>query len=101
MDSMVEASAIKDPSMTGNGDGNVYVKWNPAADDDEAATEHIPGANIFEATGHELLGHMWGEVFGGHSAGTAANKQDAVNAENQVRATDPTRGQKERHDSYK
>lgn len=57
----------------------------------------IPGANIGETAAHELLGHMWGEVFGGHLAGTAANKADAVMAEDAVRATDPTRGQKVTH----
>jgi hypothetical protein len=88
------------PSMTGNNDGNVYIKWNPGPDDAEAASERIPGVNRSEAMGHELLGHLWGEVFGGHAVGTAANKQDAVNAENAVRATDPTRGQKATHDHY-
>lgn len=57
----------------------------------------IPGANLGEAAAHELLGHMWGEVFGGHLAGTAANMADAVRAEDAVRATDPTRGQKVTH----
>lgn len=90
------------PSMTGNNDGNVYIKWNPGPDDvaNEAGIERIPGANRGEAMAHELLGHQWGEVFGGHMIGTAANKQDAVNAENAVRATDPTRGQKAQHDHY-
>jgi hypothetical protein len=57
----------------------------------------IPGANTGETAAHELLGHLWGEVFGGHLAGTAANKADAVMAEDAVRATDPTRGQKVTH----
>jgi hypothetical protein len=88
--------------MTGNDDGNVYIKWNPGPDDvaNEAGIERIPGANRGEAMAHELLGHMWGEAFGGHMIGTAANKQDSVNAENAVRATDPTRGQKATHDHY-
>jgi hypothetical protein len=59
--------------------------------------DHIPPANIGEKFAHELLGHMWGEVFGGHPGGTAANKQDAVNSENEVRRTDPSRGQKTKH----
>lgn len=58
----------------------------------------IPGANVGETTAHELLGHLWGEVFGGHPHGTAANKADAITAEDAVRATDPTRGQKFTHD---
>jgi hypothetical protein len=90
------------PSLTGNPDGNVYIKWNPGPDDvaNEAGIEHIPGVNRGEAIAHELLGHLWGEVFGRHAVGTAANKQDAVNAENAVRATDPKRGQKAQHDHY-
>ena len=51
-----------------------------------------------ETTAHELFGHLWGEVFGHHPSGTAENKQDAVDAENDVRRTDPTRRQKEVHD---
>ena len=91
------------PSLTGKADGNVYIKWNPGPDDvaNEAGLEHIPGVNRGEAMAHELLGHLWGEVFGGNAHGTAANKQDAVNAENAVRATDPTRRQKAQHDHYK
>src|ERR1700688_3003646 len=46
--------------------------------------DHIPPANIGEKFAHELLGHMWGEVFGGAPGGSAANKQDAVNSENEV-----------------
>ena len=86
------------PSMTGNNDGNVYVRWNPGRYDQESRDENIPAANMGEAMAHELLGHLWGEVYGGHMAGTAANKQDAVHAENAVRKTDPSRGQKATHD---
>ena len=52
-----------------------------------------------EKFAHELLGHVWGEYFGGHSAvrDTSANGRDAVNAENEVRRTDPSRGQKTEH----
>jgi RHS repeat-associated protein len=59
--------------------------------------DHIPPANLGEKFAHELLGHMWGEVFGGAPGGTAANKRDAVNSENEVRRTDPSRGQKTKH----
>jgi hypothetical protein len=58
---------------------------------------HPPGANIGEKVAHEMLGHLWGEEIAGHLAGTAQNKQDAINAENAVRATDPARGQKTAH----
>ena len=65
--------------------------------DTDAARDGIPAANIGEKFAHELLGHLWGEVFGGHNVGTAANKQDSIRSENEVRATDPTRGQKTKH----
>lgn len=83
--------------ITDNG-GNTFVKPDPASDDAEARDESIPGANLAETTAHELLGHVWGAAFGGHAPGTAENKQDSVNAENAVRHTDPTRGQKKDHD---
>jgi RHS repeat-associated protein len=81
-----------------------YVEPYPSSADTEAQRERIPGANLGETTAHELLGHVWGELIGGHPAyppGTAnsgLNKQDAVNSENVVRATDPSRGQKRNHD---
>jgi RHS repeat-associated protein len=68
-----------------------------AAVDTDAARDHIPPASLGEKFAHELLGHEWGEVFGGHPNGTAANKRDAINSENEVRKTDPSRGQKTRH----
>jgi RHS repeat-associated protein len=81
-----------------------YVNSDPSSADSEARKEGIPGANLGETTAHELLGHVWGELVGGHPAyppGTengALNKRDAVNSENAVRATDPSRGQKQNHD---
>ena len=77
---------------------------DPSHADSEAKSEGIPGANLAETTAHELLGHVWGELAAGHTAypsgtpGSALNKQDAVKAENAVRATDPSRGQKTKHD---
>jgi hypothetical protein len=65
--------------------------------DTDARGEGIPWANFGEKTAHELMGHVWGELIGGHPAGTAENKQDALKAENEVRATDPSRGQKTQH----
>jgi RHS repeat-associated protein len=59
--------------------------------------DHIPPANIGEKFAHELLGHMWGELFGGHTGGSVANKRDSVNSENEVRRTEPSRGQKTKH----
>ena len=57
--------------------------------------------------GHEVLGHMWGEMFGGHPAmvnghASRANMRDSIIGENAVRALDPTRGQKglESHHNY-
>jgi len=81
-----------------------YVEPDPSHADSEAKSEGIPGANLAETTAHELLGHVWGELAAGHTAypsgtpGSALNKQDAVKAENAVRATDPSRGQKTKHD---
>jgi hypothetical protein len=46
---------------------------------------------------HELLGHLWGEMFGGNTAGTTANKRDALDAENVVRGTARSRGAKITH----
>ncbi|MGH9788091.1 MAG: RHS repeat-associated core domain-containing protein [Candidatus Acidiferrales bacterium] len=57
----------------------------------------IPGANLQETAAHELLGHMWAEIFGGQPAGTTSNARAAVVAENEVRKTDPSRGLKIRH----
>lgn len=57
----------------------------------------IPGADVNETMGHELLGHLWGQMFGGHQPGTKANLRDSVDAENAVRATDPDRGTKLTH----
>jgi RHS repeat-associated protein len=68
-----------------------------ATTDTDASRDHIPPANMAEKFAHELLGHEWGEVFGGHPAGSAANKQDAINSENEVRRTDPSQGQKTEH----
>jgi len=76
-----------------------WVDPNPATDasDTDAARDGIPPANLGEKTAHELLGHVWGEMVAGHRGGTAQNKQDSINAENEVRRTDPTRGQKTKH----
>jgi RHS repeat-associated protein len=60
----------------------------------------IPGANLQEAAAHELLGHMWAELFGGQAAGTTGNARAAVVAENEVRKTDPSRGLKIRHGAF-
>jgi hypothetical protein len=57
----------------------------------------IPGANIAEATAHELLGHAWAEMIMGYKPGTTPNFRAAIDAENAVRRTDPSRGQKTRH----
>jgi hypothetical protein len=57
----------------------------------------IPGANAEEVAAHELLGHVWGDLIGGQSAGTDNNKKAALIAEDRVRNTDPARGIKFRH----
>jgi hypothetical protein len=74
-------------------------RWQMDKVDTDSIRDHIPPPNMGEKFAHELLGHVWGEYFGGHSAvrDTAANGRDAVNAENEVRRTDPSRGQKTVH----
>jgi len=57
----------------------------------------IPGATIGEAAAHELLGHVWGDLVGGQSAGTVGNLREALIAEDRVRNTDPSQGLKIRH----
>jgi len=62
--------------------------------DQDAIDQRISEANTAEEFGHEILGHIWGELIGGHPAGTRANMRDSIIGENAVRALDPTRGQK-------
>jgi len=70
--------------------------------DPDATAQNIPQANTAEEFGHEALGHVWGELNGGHPAGTRANMRDSITGENAVRALDPARGQKglESHHNY-
>jgi hypothetical protein len=70
--------------------------------DQDAIAQGIPQANTGEEFAHEVLGHIWGDVFGLHFAGTRANMRDSIQAENAVRALDPARGQKalESHHNY-
>jgi hypothetical protein len=70
--------------------------------DPDAVAQHIPQANTAEEFGHEVLGHIWGDMIGGHPAGTRANMRDSIIREDAVRALDPTRGQKglESHHNY-
>jgi len=65
--------------------------------DSDSERDHIPVVNLGEKFGHEVLGHLWGEMIMGHAADTAQNRQDAIDGENAVRATDPSRGQKTKH----
>jgi RHS repeat-associated protein len=86
-----DAQAFIDPSRT---PGAVY--------DQDAVDQGIPQANTAEEFGHEVLGHIWGELLGGAPAGTRANMRDSITGEDAVRALDPTRGQKglESHHNY-
>ncbi len=70
--------------------------------DPDAVAQGIPQANTGEEFGHEVLGHIWGELIGWHFAGTRANMRDSIQAENAVRNLDPARGQKalESHHNY-
>jgi RHS repeat-associated protein len=85
------AQAFIDPTRT---PGAVY--------DQNAVDQGIHQANTGEEFGHEVLGHIWGEMFGGAPAGTRGNMRDSIIGENAVRALDPTRGQKgvESHHNY-
>ena len=84
------AQAFIDPTRT----GGTY--------DQDAVDQGLPQANTGEEFGHEVLGHIWGEIIGGDLAGTRANMRDSIIGENSVRALDPTRGQKgiESHHNY-
>jgi RHS repeat-associated protein len=84
------AQAFIDPTRS----GAVY--------DPDAVSQGIPQANTAEEFGHEVLGHIWGEMFGGAPAGTRANMRDSIIGEDAVRALDPARGQKgiESHHNY-
>jgi RHS repeat-associated protein len=86
-----DAQAFIDPNRTS---GAIY--------DADAVAQGIPQANTAEEFGHEVLGHIWGELNGGHPAGTRANMRDSITGEDAVRALDPTRGQKglESHHNY-
>lgn len=76
--------------------------WNGQPFDQNAVDQGLPQANTAEEFGHEVLGHIWGEMLGGAPAGTRANMRDSIIGENAVRALDPTRGQKglESHHGY-
>ncbi len=76
--------------------------WNGQPFDQDAVDQGLPQANTAEEFGHEVLGHIWGEMLGGAPAGTRANMRDSIIGENAVRALDPTRGQKglESHHGY-
>lgn len=85
------AQAFIDPSRA---PGIIY--------DPDAVGQNLPQATTAEEFGHEVLGHIWGELIGGDPAGTRANMRDSIIGENAVRALDPTRGQKgpDSHHNY-
>jgi hypothetical protein len=86
-----DAQGFIDPTRTR---GAVY--------DPDAIAQGLPQANTGEEFGHEVLGHIWGELNGGHPAGTQANMRDSIAGEDAVRKLDPTRGQKaiDSHHNY-
>jgi RHS repeat-associated protein len=86
-----DTEAFIDPTRT---QGAVY--------DPDAIAQGIPQANTAEEFGHEVLGHIWGELNGGHQAGTRGNMRDSITGEDAVRKLDPSRGQKglESHHNY-
>jgi hypothetical protein len=85
-----DTQAFIDPQRTG------------ATYDQDAIAQGLPQANTAEEFGHEVLGHIWGEISGGHTAATRANMRDSIQGENAVRKLDPARGQKgiESHHNY-
>jgi RHS repeat-associated protein len=70
--------------------------------DRDAISEGVPQSNTGEEFAHEVLGHIWGDWFGGAPAGSRGNMRDSIAAEDAVRALDPSRGQKgiESHHNY-
>ena len=82
---------------------NVYFRGNPSSFDGDTrgfingGMGTIPGASFAETMGHELLGHTWGQLFGGNPAGTKGNLRQSVLGEDAVRRTDPARGLKTTH----
>jgi hypothetical protein len=70
--------------------------------DRDAVADNVPQSNTGEEFAHEVLGHIWGDWFGGAPAGTRGNMRDSIAAEDAVRELDPTRGQKglESHHNY-
>jgi hypothetical protein len=86
-----DPQAFIDPTRTR---GAVY--------DPDAIRQGLPQGNTAEEFGHEVLGHIWGELNGGHPAGTRANMRDSISGEDVVRKLDPTRGQKaiDSHHNY-
>jgi RHS repeat-associated protein len=62
--------------------------------DRDAIRNNVPQSNTGEEFAHEVLGHIWGDWFGGEPAGTRGNMRDSIAAEDAVRALDPARGQK-------
>jgi len=82
-----------------------FIDPNPRSGsiyDPDAVENRVPQANTGEEFAHEVLGHIWGDMFGGAPAGTRGNMRDSIAAEDAVRALDPTRGQKpiESHHNY-
>jgi hypothetical protein len=82
---------------------HVYIQANPSSWDKDTrgftgtGFGTIPGANFGETMAHELLGHTWGNLFGGAPMGTTGNLRQSILAEDQVRRTDPSRGLKTTH----
>ena len=70
--------------------------------DTDAIGQGLPQANNAEKFGHEILGHVWGEMIAGHPYGTKINMRDAIEGENGARQLDPAQGQKglESHHHY-
>jgi RHS repeat-associated protein len=104
-------STSRTPSM-----GRDPQSWtdadHPNKRDTDAEHQGIPQANSAEAFGHEVLGHIWGELVGNHplmlpnhrdpSPTARANMRDSLTGENAVRKFEGEneRGQKLTHHNY-
>ena len=90
-------------SLPVNNPRDAYLRFDPSEFDTDTrgfigtGFGTIPGATFAETLAHELLGHTWGNAFGGARMNTTANLRQSVLAEDHVRRTDPTRGIKTRH----
>jgi RHS repeat-associated protein len=69
-------------------------RWDGQGYDPDAIAKGLSQATTAEEFGHEVLGHLWGNLVNGSPVGTKRNFRDAITGENGARKLDPTHGQK-------